>query len=98
MPWSYDGPNLYSTAAWQRLRLRVIARDMETCQMCGKITTGGRDSPDAAEVDHKTQHHGDRKKFFDIKNLQLLCKACHSIAKQAEERGQRMQRDDGWRP
>lgn len=98
MAWSYEGQNLYSTAAWQRLRVRIIKRDMGLCQMCGIDTDSGRDSPSSAEVDHKTPHKGRRSVFFDPDNLQLLCKSCHSSAKAIQERGQRMQRSDGWTP
>lgn len=96
MGWDYGGPNLYSTARWRRLRLRVLARDGCTCQMCGCLTTAGRSGPKAAEIDHKIPHKGDADRFFDEQGLQTLCKTCHSTAKQREERGSRMQRADGW--
>jgi 5-methylcytosine-specific restriction enzyme A len=96
MGWDYDGPNLYSTARWQRTRLRVLARDCAECQMCGCLTTSGRSGHKAAEIDHRTPHKGNAKLFFDEANLWVLCKACHSTVKQREERGKRLSRSDGW--
>ena len=95
-PWGDKGSRLYKTARWQRLRIKVIARDGATCRMCGALTTSGRDDPRSAEVDHRQPHHGDERLFWDEDNLQCLCKACHGSIKQRQERGQRMQRADGW--
>lgn len=96
MAWAYKGPSLYSTAKWQALRKRIIARDGGVCQMCGCLTTTGRNKPTSAEVDHKRPHKGDPERFFDELQLWCLCKACHSSAKQSQDRGGRMQRRDGW--
>lgn len=37
-------------------------------------------------VDHKTPHKGDPALFWDIKNLQPMCKQCHDGYKQELER------------
>lgn len=95
-PWADKGSGLYKTARWQRLRIRVIAKAGAVCRMCGVLTTSGRDDPRSAEVDHRQPHHGDERLFWDEDNLQCLCKACHGSIKQRQERGQRMQRADGW--
>lgn len=75
----------YKTAAWQRLRLSVLERDMFTCQMveCGKFVA------DTSQLvaDHRKPHRGDHDLFWDLDNLQCLCKACHDSLKQREERG-----------
>ncbi len=90
---------LYSTARWQRLRLKIIARDRGLCRMCKcTVDLKGRIKPTAAEIDHITPHKGDVDLFFDEANLQLLCKGCHSTVKQRQERGARRAREDGWSP
>jgi len=98
MPWPYQGPNLYSTARWQKLRMSIIARDAAVCQMCRCLTTTGRHDPRSAEVDHKLPHKGDAKLFFDPENVWTLCKRCHATDKQAIERGgaAKLRREDGW--
>ena len=73
--------DLYNTGVWRRMRARQL-RDFPLCAECirhGKVTA-------ATEVDHITPHKGDAKLFFDKRNLQSLCKRCHS-AKTAREDG-----------
>ena len=73
----------YKTARWQKLRIRVLVRDLFTCQMrgCGRI------EPDTSKLvaDHRKPHRGDEQLFWDEANLWTLCAACHSGAKQREE-------------
>lgn len=95
-PWADKGSRLYKTARWQRLRIKVIAKAGAVCRMCGTLTTSGRRDPKAAEVDHIEPHHDDERLFWDESNLQLLCAACHGSVKQRQERGNRLQRSDGW--
>jgi 5-methylcytosine-specific restriction enzyme A len=71
----------YKTARWHRLRWQVLARDLFTCQMCGRLE--GNTSQMVA--DHKVPHRGDEALFWDEGNIQCLCKACHDSAKQKEE-------------
>jgi len=63
----------YGTAAWQRTRLAVIARDGGICQLCGGLVQGGdRD----AHIDHireKADGGGD-----ELENLRLVHRSCHS--------------------
>ncbi|MBK4215567.1 HNH endonuclease [Paracoccus caeni] len=75
----------HKTKRWQRLRIRIIARDSAVCQMCGCRTTTGRKNPRAAEVDHIIPHRGDEARFWNVNNLQCLCKVCHSTTKQRQE-------------
>lgn len=74
----------YKTARWQRLRLRVLLRDQFTCQRpeCGRLIG------DTSQLvcDHIRPHRGDAALFWDEGNLQSLCKPCHDVVKQAEER------------
>ena len=87
---------LYDSRRWRALKNRIVARDGAVCQMCGCLTTTGRSGPKAAEVDHKVPHRGDERLFWDEGNLQTLCALCHGSVKAKQERGQRMQRSDGW--
>lgn len=71
----------YKTAAWLRLRKKQLGRE-PLCRFCkskGIIT-------EANTVDHRMPHKGDMDKFFDIMNLQSLCKSCHSSTKQRLEK------------
>ena len=64
---------LYSTAWWKKTR-RIILSRQPLCVHCleHNITTP------AIDVDHIIDHKGDTKLFYDIKNLQGLCKRCHA--------------------
>ncbi|GLS87697.1 hypothetical protein GCM10010873_26710 [Cypionkella aquatica] len=77
----------YKTARWQAVAKRIKERDNYTCQWpgCGLIS----DAKYAMVVDHKLQHHGDEQMFWDEKNLQCLCKPCHDMHKQRQERANR---------
>lgn len=75
----------YKTSKWQRLRWSVLVRDLFTCQMCKRI----EGNTSLLVADHKVPHQGDEALFWDEKNLQCLCKACHDKHKQSMERGAR---------
>lgn len=77
----------YATERWRALRLEVLARDLWRCQWpgCGVTLKGGRDHDRAAVVDHVRPHRGDEALFWDVSNLQALCKRCHDGAKQRAE-------------
>tara|TARA_R100000541_G_scaffold12033_3_gene20350 strand:+ start:7996 stop:8289 length:294 start_codon:yes stop_codon:yes gene_type:complete len=70
----------YGSAQWKRTRSAVLARDNHLCQVC---ISRGILSP-AKIVDHITPQHLQRFNFFDLNNLQAICKPCHDI-KTAEE-------------
>lgn len=72
----------YKTTRWRRLRWQVLARDLFTCQMCGKLEA----NTSQLVADHKAPHKGDEVLFWDAGNIQCLCKACHDSTKQSEER------------
>lgn len=76
----------YATARWRKLRLKIFARDMFTCQwpQCGLTTA------DTSQLvaDHRKPHRGDELLFWDENNLQTLCKPHHDGVKQREERRQ----------
>ncbi|MGN6549746.1 MAG: HNH endonuclease [Pararhizobium sp.] len=77
---------LYHGTAWRHLRQQALARDFFTCQRCGSLlVTGNRHHPQAAVVNHKRPHKGDTALFFDLANLESVCKACHDALIQREE-------------
>lgn len=58
---------------WRKARLHFLRRHT-LCVMCekeGKIKA-------ATVVDHIVVHRGDKKLFWDKRNLQALCVSCHS--------------------
>lgn len=61
---------------WASVRA-VFLKVNRFCRRCGKPAT---------VVDHKVPHRGDAGLFWDRSNWQPLCTACHSGAKQREER------------
>ncbi|ADU12024.1 HNH endonuclease [Asticcacaulis excentricus] len=76
----------YNTAKWADLKQEAHTRDLYTCQMCGRICGGKYPAPDSPTADHKEPHRGSEALFFDINNIQTLCKSpCHDKVKQADE-------------
>ena len=74
--------NLYGSSRWQALRAAVL-RERPFCARClerGEYTI-------ATVVDHIKPHKGDSELFFDVKNLQPLCKVCHDIKTATEDGG-----------
>src|SRR5690606_38572639 len=66
-------PRLYDLRKWRRMRRDHIVRNplCVTCAKQGKLQQG-------EEVDHIRPHHNNHELMFDTRNLQTLCKACHS--------------------
>ncbi|BAQ16926.1 hypothetical protein [Methyloceanibacter caenitepidi] len=74
--------HLYKTKRWRQLRLAQLRRHpMCQCPHCKE-----KGLP-AEVVDHIERHAGDRKLFFDRRNLQSMAKECHDRFKQSQERG-----------
>lgn len=63
----------YASAAWQRTRRQVIARDKGICQICGQPVS--MEAGDA-QVDHKIPKRNGGTD--ELSNLQLLHRSCHS--------------------
>jgi len=61
----------YCTAAWQRTRLAVIARDLGICQLCGLLVAG-----EPGDIDHIVDKANGGTDA--LSNLRLLHKSCHS--------------------
>ena len=76
---------LYATKQWKILRERALLRDRYRCQRCGVNLKRGRTSPNAAVVHHISPHKGNLDLFFDLDNLQSICKREHDSAAQSEE-------------
>lgn len=74
--------HLYKAKEWQRLRDNQLKRHPNCqCPHC----QGKKLKADTA--DHKIAHKGDRRLFFDPKNLQSMAASCHNSRKQSQERG-----------
>lgn len=70
-------------AEWQRIRLRIMGRDMWLCQTC---LQSGRPTP-ATQVDHITPKA--KGGTDEDENLQAICEGCHK---------EKTARDSGYRP
>jgi 5-methylcytosine-specific restriction enzyme A len=77
----YEASRGSSYARGYRKRWDLVAKahlmKYPECVKCGRP---------AEEVDHIKPHKGDQRLFWDAKNMQSLCKVCHS-RKTAEEDG-----------
>ena len=74
-----DHHKLYNTAQWQALRKNILYK-YPTCQRCqtyGYLTAG-------VDVDHVQPHRGNSDLFYNLSNLQTLCRSCHSWKSQRE--------------
>lgn len=82
MPLSKDAR--HHSAAWRKLRLHILARDLYACRMCGVLLRGkGKTAP---EVDHIRPAELRPDLFFNADNLWSLCKQCHGTTAQAIEK------------
>lgn len=65
----------YGSAAWQRVRMAVIARDKGACRACGKLIH----EPGDAHIDHVHEKPvSEAAEATPLEWLQLLCRSCHS--------------------
>ena len=72
---------LYNSSRWQDLRRYVLNKQ----PLCVECLKNNRITP-ATVVDHIKPHKGNEDLFYDINNLQSLCKSCHD-RKTAKEDG-----------
>ncbi|MFN0197335.1 MAG: HNH endonuclease signature motif containing protein [Planctomycetaceae bacterium] len=67
---------LYNSAEWRQVLRPAVLRQHRFCQQCLR---DGRKPPRVSKVvDHIRPHKGDRRLFFDRRNLEGLCNTCHS--------------------
>ena len=59
-----------------------MLKQQPLCLLCSRQ---GRDTTSTV-VDHIKPHNGDPVLFWDVNNLQTLCKQCHDSAKQIRDR------------
>ena len=64
--------HLYKTKYWQQLRQQVLNKQ----PLCVECLKAKRITP-ATVVDHIKPHKGNEKLFYNLKNLQSMCKSCH---------------------
>lgn len=64
----YSWHKLYYSVKWRKLRERQLVEN-PLCIECGNV---------GLDVDHIIDHKGNIDLFYDLNNLQTLCKACHS--------------------
>ena len=73
--------HLYKTRTWKQLRQAQLQRE-PLCRMhmeTGQVVPGDT-------VDHVKPHRGDMALFSNPRNLQTLCRQCHSSHKQRQEK------------
>src|SRR4051812_6840029 len=75
---------LYQSRKWRKTRLLVANRDLWTCQRpdCGRLIANESD----AIGHHRKPHKGNMDLFFDLDNIEIVCRECHDSIVQAEER------------
>jgi len=80
---------LYRDKRWcgpNGVRQQALVRDLYTCQRCHCIVIeGNRHHPRAAIANHKRPHKGDPELFFELTNVETVCKSCHDTRIQREE-------------
>jgi len=67
---------------WRKARSRFLTHH----PLCAACFSSGRVNP-SSEVDHIRPHKGDEALFWDERNWQALCKACHSRKTNSEDGG-----------
>lgn len=95
MAWSRESRHARGYGSvWDKLRLRILARDKRLCQPCkrkGRITAGN-------EVDHVTPKA--KGGTDDEANLECICTECHKAKTTRENGGEPRVRQtiglDGW--
>lgn len=63
----------YNTERWKAVR-KIVWNRNPLCVECQKLGV----VREATDIDHIVPHRGDYDLFWDIDNLQGLCKSCHS--------------------
>lgn len=75
----------YKTARWQKLKLRVHARDLYTCRATGVLCSGKHPEPNSPVADHIIEPDGDPVLFWDEQNIRTVSKEFHDSERQREQ-------------
>ena len=67
---NYDLRRWYRTPRWKALRAQLLVQHAYTCASCHRVHLD-------LEIDHVVRHDGDPARFWDVANLQPLCRTCH---------------------
>lgn len=90
---------LYSCKRWRDLRQDVAEAAAWMCQGCDvpHQLNEIKFHPDSLTVDHKTPHKGNLVLFWDVENLQAVCKRWHDTEKQKmEQAAHATGQGEGW--
>lgn len=79
----------YNSTRWKELRKLILSRD----PYCVRCAGEGRVTP-SDTVNHRTPHKSDYDRFWDVENLEGVCKSCHSGPIQSEERAAQKRRPE----
>ena len=78
----------YDSALWRKIRKQVLIRDKYLCQQC--LREGMHTAVCQKKMDHAVDHIKpvkDGGKFFDMSNLETLCRAHHEQKSTRTSRG-----------
>ena len=68
----------YLSKRWKETRLKVLRRDRYICQQCGAKCLGKSKGLPAPQVDHELELKTHPHLAYEMSNLRVLCKPCHS--------------------
>ena len=68
----------YTSKRWRDIRIKVIRRDKYKCQQCGVLCLGKAKGKPSPEVDHIQERKTHPQLAYNMGNLQVLCRSCHS--------------------
>jgi 5-methylcytosine-specific restriction enzyme A len=72
-----EGHRWYHLARWYHHDYGLRTKALQLCPFCVACAREGRVEA-AVDVDHVVPHRGDPSRFWDLANLEGLCKAHHS--------------------
>lgn len=78
--------SIYNNAEWRAFRLRILDRDLWTCQMCGVLLREGKRDKRSAVVDHLIPVVLREDLFLEPRNVRACCKRCHDTVCSSIER------------
>jgi 5-methylcytosine-specific restriction protein A len=88
-PAKREAARLYASVRWQEMRLAQLRLE-PLCRRCASYNRVVA----ATVVDHVERHGLDLNLFYDRTNLQSLCKPCHDLKTNTEDRRARLAEAD----